>query len=368
MSKPVVSAAVSPSPAPTSTLLRVLFIDDDDVDVELVRIWLGKAGFRVEYGRVDGAAALERALAEPWHVAICDYHMPALTAADAIATVRARAPELPVVVLSGSVGDEPAVEVLRAGARDFIRKDRLNRLAPAIERVVRETADRRARTRAQAAQVRADQLRGLGQFSIDLARELEDLLQPLARLRAPDAASAAPLPPEVAQVVTRGAQLVDALCGFSRQDPEPFTQPVALDAVVEEAVAEVRPLLTAVPALDLRVRVAGAGVVRGDAADLVAAVVHLLRNAIDACGDSGAIAITADGDDAVATIEVADDGLGMSEAVRRRAFEPCASTRAEGGLGFGLATVYATVRRHRGDVDLDTTVGAGARVTLRLPR
>jgi len=109
-------------------------------------------------------------------------------------------------------------------------------------------------------------------------------------------------------------------------------------------------------------------VVRGHGNEVVGALVNLIVNAADACGERGTVTVRTGRDDGAAWIEVADDGPGMSPEVEARVFEPFFSTKGEQGTGLGLANVFATVQRHGGDVTLVTAPGRGAAFTLSFPR
>ncbi len=116
-------------------MLRVLAIEDSEDDFELIRNELAEGGFRVAHKRVETAALLKSALkCESWDVVICDHNLPALDSISALKIVQMAMKNLPFIVVSGLIPDEKVIEVMRHGAKDFIRKDNLSRLAPAVER------------------------------------------------------------------------------------------------------------------------------------------------------------------------------------------------------------------------------------------
>src|SRR5437016_6062345 len=126
--------------------LRVLLVEDSPADAELLVYELVKGGYEVTATRVDTADAMRAALgAEAWHVVLSDYSMPAFSAPKALAVLRETGLDLPFIIVSGTIGEETAVEALKAGACDFLVKGRLARLIPAIERERREAALRRER-------------------------------------------------------------------------------------------------------------------------------------------------------------------------------------------------------------------------------
>lgn len=119
--------------------LRVLQIEDDPGDAELARHRLGKAGYAVEPHRVDTKSALAKALdGQAWDLILIDYNLPRLNFADAIGAVRSRLPIAPVVTVTGAVGEETAVEVIKAGANDIVLKDHLDRLPSVVVRAISE--------------------------------------------------------------------------------------------------------------------------------------------------------------------------------------------------------------------------------------
>jgi diguanylate cyclase (GGDEF)-like protein/PAS domain S-box-containing protein len=151
------------------TPLRVLILEDSDADAALLVSTLRDGGYAPAWERVDTAAALAAALErQPWDVILAANVMARLTVPDALAVVRGRELDLPVIVLSRQRGEHStigAVEAMRAGAHDYLLEQDLSRLVPAIERELREAAGRAARHRAESALrrlVRAIETVGIG--------------------------------------------------------------------------------------------------------------------------------------------------------------------------------------------------------------
>jgi len=132
--------------------LRVLFLEDVEDDMLLMLRELQRGGFEPEYVRVDTAPAMENALrTQSWDVIIADYSMPGFTALDGLRILQQSGLDLPFILVSGTAGEETAVAAMKAGAHDYLTKDALARLAPAVERELREAAVRRERHQALAA-------------------------------------------------------------------------------------------------------------------------------------------------------------------------------------------------------------------------
>ena len=126
--------------------LRLLQVEDTHDGAALIEHALTSAGYDVFARRVDGANSLRRALAESeWDLVIADYTMPGFSGTKALAIVREQHPDLPFIFVSGTIGEDTAVAAMRTGAHDYIMKDNLKRLAPAVQRELREAAIRRER-------------------------------------------------------------------------------------------------------------------------------------------------------------------------------------------------------------------------------
>ena len=141
-----------------SEALRVLLVEDSESDAALVLRALGKAGHELHARRVESAAELSTALQEQaWDVVISDYQLPGFSAPAALATVQQAGRDIPFIVVSGTIGEDNAVAMMKAGAQDYLMKSNLARLSPAVER---ELADARNRKAQRAAELAEAALRG----------------------------------------------------------------------------------------------------------------------------------------------------------------------------------------------------------------
>jgi hypothetical protein len=130
--------------------LRVLIVEDSESDARLIARELRREHALIHVELIDTAEAMTRALASgPWDAIVCDWSMPSFSATAALDLLKASGLDIPFIIVSGVIGEERAVEAMRAGARDYVLKDRLSRLSPAVEREIRERAAREARRAAE---------------------------------------------------------------------------------------------------------------------------------------------------------------------------------------------------------------------------
>ncbi len=136
-------APVETSPG---TPLRVLIVEDSELDAKLLVRTLSRAGFATVHRRVETAEAMREALRdEPWDIILSDYVMPAFDAPSALRIYEEAGLDIPFIVVSGSVGEDLAVNMMKAGAHDYLLKDSLSRLAPAVKRELHEAGERAER-------------------------------------------------------------------------------------------------------------------------------------------------------------------------------------------------------------------------------
>jgi PAS domain S-box-containing protein len=130
--------------------IDLLLVEDTDDDAALLLRQLKQSGYDVRFDRVDTPSGVESAIGrQAWDIVISDYNMPEFTGVDALRIVRARDTDTPFIFVSGTMGEETAVEALRAGAQDYFIKGKTARLPAAIDRELREAEERRGRRLAE---------------------------------------------------------------------------------------------------------------------------------------------------------------------------------------------------------------------------
>ncbi len=130
--------------------LRALLVEDSHLDAELLARALNRGGFDLTWARVDTSEDMEQALQkEPWDLILCDHAMPRFSAPEALELLKRHNAEVPFIIVSGYIEEETAVAAMKAGAHDYVMKDRLARLVPAVERELRDAEVRRARAKSE---------------------------------------------------------------------------------------------------------------------------------------------------------------------------------------------------------------------------
>jgi diguanylate cyclase (GGDEF)-like protein len=127
------------------TALRILFVEDNDIDVELEQRQLAREGLTFDWCVTRDEKGLREALRDfAPHIVLCDYSIPGFSGRQALSIVRSASPQTPFIFVSGTIGEETAVECLREGALDYVLKDNPRRLASAVRRALAETDERNA--------------------------------------------------------------------------------------------------------------------------------------------------------------------------------------------------------------------------------
>lgn len=375
--------------------VNVLMVEDSEDDARLLKIELQRQGFEPEVTRVDTGQALRTALATgEWDVVISDHNMPGFSGDEALSLVKCFDPEMPFIVVSGTRGEEHAVAAMRAGASDFIVKNRLHRLAPVVERELVASSLRTEQRRIAAALeesqrqlVEAQQMEAIGRLAGGVAHDFNNLLA--AILSYADLVLQS-LPPhdkhrddveEIKRAGRHAAELTRQLLAFSRQQVM-HKAVLNLNEVIHDELGLLQRLAGPLVAIETMFD-AEPWFVKGDRLQIEQVLLNLVTNARDAMPKGGTISIATShvrvGSDDLrdrpqspgdwVRIGVRDTGSGIAPDIKAKIFDPFFTTKEVGkGTGLGLATVYGIVRQTGGHIFVDSEPGHGATFSLYLPR
>jgi signal transduction histidine kinase len=368
--------------------LRALLLEDNTDDAELL-LYALKRGFTVEWQRVQTPAAMRQALEQPWDIILSDFSMPEMNALEALEVLHASGLDLPFIIISGTIGEETAVEALHAGADDFLLKGRLARLVPAIERELRDRNERRARRAAQAAAEEARQARlraetasqTKSQFLANMSHELRTPLNSIIGFSEllETHGSMSPQQAEwVAHVLSSGRHLltlINDLLDLSKVEAgrmDLHREPTSIEAVAQQVKDVLQPLVAkAGIALTMTV-MAGLPELDVDPVRLRQILYNLLSNAIKFTPSGGKVALDIERHGGQTTLRVSDTGAGIGAEELPRLFgefEQLAAAKNAGqiGTGLGLALTRKLVELHDGRIDVESVLGQGSVFTVTMP-
>lgn len=372
-----------------ATPLRVLVVEDSEDDALLLLRELRRGGYELTWERTDTADGMRDALArQAWDVIIADYALPQFNAPSALALLKEAARDIPFIVVSGTIGEESAVAVMKAGAHDYVMKGNLARLNAVIEREVRDAVERTERRQMEAQLRQAQKMEAIGLLAGGIAHDFNNLLTVLGgfgallRHQTPPTDARRPAVDEILKATDRATALTRQLLAFSREQ-EFKPEVVDVNALVDDTRGLLRRLID--PGVEIRSQLApDVGLVRVDRGQLGQIVMNLVVNASDAMPQGGTVTIetanvaVADGapcpDGLIPAglyvmLAVQDTGEGMDAATKEHIFDPFYTTKEVGkGTGLGLFTVYGIVKQSSGHITVESEPGEGATFRIYLPR
>lgn len=375
--------------------LRLLHLEDNPTDADLVSAVLGEGGIPCTSRRVDTRAAFVAALKEgAVDLILADYSLPGFDGMSALALARQQAPDVPFLFVSAVIGEELAIDAMHHGATDYVLKQRLGRLVPSVQRALRERDERTERKRAEEAlrqsekQFRqAQKMEAVGRLAGGIAHDFNNLLTVIMGYSHVLSAELGPVHPlqekirETQKAGERAAMLIRQLLAFSRKQPlEPKV--LSLNAVVSNLEGMLQRLIGS----DIRLSIVldpANGQVRADQAQLEQVLMNLVVNARDAMANGGILTIQTSGADLTVSpvyhvhplkpgryvkLSVSDTGCGMDRETQSHIFEPFFTTKEEGkGSGLGLSTVFGIVTQCGGAIDVTSRLAHGTRFDIYLP-
>ena len=383
--------------------LRVVLVEDNPDDAELVLRELRLGGYAPTYRRVLTRATLREALStEKWDIIISDHSLPEFSAPEAFALVREMNIDIPFIIVSGTVGEEVAVEAMRSGVHDFLLKGHFKRLVAAIEREIREAAVRAERRTIREQLLISERMASMGTLAAGVAHEINNPLSVVAgnlhvirkeldTMSRYLGAGEGGVPNGGAEVLGRLRAATDSVRESVRdaeeaservraivRDLRVFSRPeddrrgsVDIHHVLESALRMARNELRQRASVVLAFGTVPA--VEGNEGRLGQIFLNLIVNAAHAIpegrglDDTVSVGTRMEGE--MVVVEISDTGSGIPPEIMPRIFDAFFTTKPIGvGTGLGLAICHRLLTAMNGRVEVDSAVGVGSTFRVFLPR
>jgi len=369
--------------------LHILHLEDNAKDVEIVRTALEVENIPCAItpvkSRVDFVAALERGGID---LILSDCTLPGFDGLSALQIARDNWPAIPLIFVSGTMGEERAIDSLKNGATDYVLKERLDRLGPAVRRAMQEIEERAERRRMETQLIEAQKSQVIGHLASGVAHDFNNILFVIMSyndLITQGLEAGNPLQAyseEIRHATERAAGLTRQLLIFSRKET---VQPVVLglNDVLKDLNKLLRRLIseqieiTMLPGQDL-------GRIKADPGHVGQVLMNLAVNARDAMPNGGKLTIatsnTTLAEKSAPTragakpgeyvmLSVRDTGTGMSEEVKAHLYEAFFTTKPKGkGTGLGLATCQTILQQLHGHIEVESELGKGTTFRVYFPR
>jgi len=370
--------------------LQILHLEDNANDADLIRETLLAGGIECRIKRVETAGDFELSLKQGgWDIILSDYKLPAFDGITALAMAKKMLPDVPFVMVSGTIGEERTVDALRLGAVDFVLKDNLSpRLGLAVRKAMEGVEAKKERAKLEEQMRQAQKMEAIGQLAGSIAHDFNNLLMVIngcSEMGLGKLAADNPMRADLEEILKAGKRagwLVKQLLVFSRKQ---IFQPkvINLNDLIQDMDKMFRRLIPENIEF-VTLTSPDSWAVKVDPDSFHQVLTNLVVNASHAMPKGGKIVIETKNavlDSNYAQqhhkappgeyllLAVSDTGTGMSEEVKAHLFEPFFTTKEKGkGTGLGLSTIYGIVKQSGGFIQAYSELGHGTIFKIYLPR
>lgn len=411
VSRPSLPGVFSHAELEAMRACRVLIIDDELPNVQLLERVLSRGGFQNFISTTDSREVAHLFRDFDPDLVLTDWLMPEVNGLAVVALVRAAIASddyLPIVVLTADITLAAKKQALAAGATDFLTKPfdqievllriqnllkaRLSHLTilrqnAALEESVRNRTLEleRALTELRSTQsqvIQQERLAALGAMAGGIAHDFNNALSIImgfSEILLRDLETglrkevAAPQLTTILTAAEDAATIVHRLREFYRPDATSEQRlPVDVNELIEQAAGLTQPrwqtdALANGRTIEMVIDPGKIPCILADAGELRELLINIIFNAADALPQGGRITLRTRPEEKGILLTISDTGTGMSPEVRRRCLEPFFTTKGERGTGLGLSMVFGIVQRHQGSIDIESEPGKGTTFALRLP-
>jgi len=371
------------------TPLHILHLEDDPHEVDLVHDMLEAEGVSCSINYAHDKSGFTKELERgDIDLIIADQSLPGFDGLSALKIARSKWPEMPFILMSGTVGEEFAIESLKSGVTDYVLKDRRSRLVPAVRRAMQEVEDRLKHRQLEKQFIEAQKMEVLGQLSGGIAHDFNNILGiiignnefVMAKLHFDD-----PLRKNMEEIkfaAERAVAVSRQLLVFSRKQAVELVV-LSLNEVIQSMDKMLFRLVN--EHIELTVILGEKlGSIRGDSGYIGQMLMNLVINARDAMPNGGSLTIETSNarlgkklapshpdvvTDRHVMLSIRDTGTGMTDDVKAKLFEAFFTTKPEGkGTGLGLATCQSIAKQLNAHIDVESELGKGTTFKVYFPR
>ncbi len=367
--------------------LQILHIEDSQEDSELVQSMLEKNGLTCDFKRVETRTdTFDELQKGSYDLILSDCSLPHFSGLGALEIAQALRPEVPFIFVSGTIGEEAAIESLRNGATDYVMKQRLTKLIPAVRRALNDAEERALVHQMQERLHEAGRLEAISTLSNGIAHDFNNILTiilghaSLLSVEYDRPERVLELTGTITEAARRASNVVKQLMAFAHKS-EGVGISTDLNRWIEATLGQLNERLPSrveilfEPAGDLPLVVV-------DGEKLERILDSLIANAIDSMPAGGGITLSTEvvpaaslpdllsqvDSDTYVCMKVTDTGRGMDPETRAHVFEPFYTTKERGrGTGLGLPVVYGLMQAQNGYITVESEPGRGTEISLFFP-
>jgi len=368
--------------------LNILIVEDSQDDADLLVAELRRAGYAPKWKRVETEPDFLAELAKKPDIILSDYSMPEFSGSRAMDLLSESGLGIPFILISGTVGEDSAVEAMKMGVADYLLKDRLARLGQSVKRALLEAQERAERKKLEAQFIEAQKMEVVGHLAGGVAHDFNNILgviigySDLAMQEIGPESQLYKHIEEIQHAADRAVGLTRQLLLFSRKQT---VQPVVLD--LNETIGGMNKMLRRMVDEHIEFQIVPGkqiGRIKADSGYIGQVLMNLTVNARDAMPNGGKLTIetanvTLDENYArthqaarpgnYVALFVKDTGVGMNDEVKARLFEAFFTTKPKGkGTGLGLTTCQTILKQCGGHIEVESASGRGTTFKIYFPR
>lgn len=362
--------------------IPVLLIEHNEGTAFLTKEVLEKQGCEVQIV-LNGAEGLKKLSSGDFKVALVDHNLPDMKSTEILKKLKQRNIDTPVIIVTGSGDENVAVEAMKSGAYDYIVKatdlSHFKLLPLVIQQSVQRHESNKEKEKLQQKLLQSEKLRALGEMASGIAHDFNNILAAilgraeLLQLKTKDETLLKGLK-NIENAAISGANTVKRIQEFTRIRTDKNFDFVDIDKIINDAIEITKPQwkdqaqasgITIEIKKDMDRRKLPP--ILGDSSGLKEAFTNIIYNAIEAMPKGGQISVETKTDRKKVFVSVTDTGVGISDEVKEKIFQPYFTTKGVKRSGLGLSVAYGILKRHKGDIEVKSKEGGGSTFTLIIP-